>query len=151
MIDVTTLPTVNASLNATAAVLLITGYTFIKQGKVKAHRISMLAAFAVSAAFLASYLTYHYLKHQATGEAHTRFTATGIVRPIYFTILWSHLVLAIVVLPLILAAMYYALRARFEKHRRVARWAFPVWLYVSVTGVVVYLMLYHLFPATAAA
>jgi len=147
--DVHDLPTINASLNATSAILLTLGYRFVRRGRIRAHRICMSAAFATSTAFLACYITYHVLKQRLTGEAHTRFAGTGLVRPLYFTILISHLILAFAVLPMALATLYYALRARFEKHRRIARWTFPIWLYVSITGVVVYLMLYHLYPSAA--
>ncbi len=149
MIEVSDLPTVNASLNATSAVLLALGYRFIRRRRVHAHRVCMLAAFGVSIVFLACYVTYHVLRRRMTGEAHTLFTGTGLVRPIYYTILISHLILAMAVVPLALTTLYYALRARFETHRRVARWTLPIWLYVSVTGVAVYLMLYHLYPASA--
>jgi putative membrane protein len=143
VIEVSDLPTVNASLNATSAVLLTLGYRFIRRREIRAHRICMSAAFAVSTAFLACYVVYHWK------AGSTSFTGQGLVRPIYFVILISHVLLAMAVLPLALTSLYYALRARFETHRRVARWALPVWLYVSVTGVLVYLMLYHLYPASA--
>lgn len=140
MIPFTALPAVNACLNAASACLLIAGYACIRRGRVQAHRACMLGAFTVSTLFLISYLIYHF----EVGSV--RFTGQGWVRPLYFTILITHTVLAVAVVPLALAALHRAWRGRFEAHRRVARWAFPVWLYVSVTGVVVYLMLYRLFP-----
>lgn len=130
------LPAVNASLNALAAVLLVAGYACIRRGSVRAHRACMGSAFAVSGCFLASYLTYHW------HAGHVRFQGEGPLRNVYFAILVSHTALAVINVPLILRTLYLALRGRFEAHRRAARWAFPVWLYVSVTGVVVYLMLY---------
>jgi putative membrane protein len=135
------LPHLNALLNSTSAVLLLSGYTFIKLGRVKAHRTCQVSAFVTSTVFLVSYLTYHYF------HGTTRFAGQGIARPVYFTILFTHTVLAIVVVPLVLITLYRAARGDFVKHRRVARWTFPIWLYVSVTGVVVYLMLYRIYPA----
>lgn len=130
------LPGLNASLNASAAVFLVAGWVLIKRGAREAHRRAMLAALACSTVFLASYLYYHY--HAGS----VRYA--GPYRPLYLAILLTHTVLAMVNLPLILRAFYLAYRERFEEHRRVARWALPVWLYVSVTGVVVYAMLYRL-------
>lgn len=130
------LPGLNASLNASAAVFLVAGWVSIKLGAREAHRWAMLAALACSTVFLASYLYYHY--HAGS----VRYA--GPYRPLYLAILLTHTVLAMVNLPLILRAFYLAYRQRFEEHRRVARWALPVWLYVSVTGVVVYAMLYRL-------
>lgn len=139
--DVASLPALNAFLNATSAVLLVTGWRFIRQKRVVAHRTCMLAAFGVSILFLASYLYYH---------AHVgsiAFTGTGWVRPVYFGILLTHTVLAALVPFLALVTIYRALRGRFEQHRRIARVTLPIWLYVSVTGVVIYIMLYHLFAS----
>jgi len=130
------LPTLNAGLNAASAVLLVAGYRFIRAGRVEAHRACMVSALAFSAAFLASYLVYHY------NVGSVRYA--GPARPLYLAILLSHTTLAVLNLPLILRAVYLAVRGRFEEHRRAARWAFPVWLYVSVTGVVVYAFLYGL-------
>jgi len=135
------LPHVNACLNATSAVLLFTGYTFIRSRNVAAHRACQIAALVVSLLFLASYLTYHY--HHGS----TRFQGAGIVRPIYFTILTSHTILAIVIVPLVALTFYRALRNDFARHRRIARITLPLWLYVSITGVIVYLMLYQIYPA----
>jgi len=135
------LPHVNACLNGTSAVLLFTGYTFIRSRNVAAHRACQLAALGVSLLFLASYLTYHY-NHGAT-----RFQGAGIVRPIYFTILTTHTILAIVIVPLVILTFYRALRNDFARHRRIARITLPLWLYVCVSGVIVYLMLYQIYPA----
>jgi uncharacterized membrane protein YozB (DUF420 family) len=135
------LPHVNACLNGTSAVLLFTGYTFIRSRNVAAHRACQMAALGVSLLFLASYLTYHY-HHGAT-----RFQGTGIVRPIYFTILTSHTILAIVIVPLVILTFSRALRNDFVRHRRIARITLPLWLYVSITGVIVYLMLYQIYPS----
>lgn len=134
------LPALNAALNAASALLLLLGYRFIRRGRVPAHRACMLGALGVSALFLVSYVAYHL---QAGS---VRFAGPAWVRPIYFTILISHTALAAAVVPLALLTVGRAWRGRFEAHRRIARWTFPVWLYVSVTGVVVYLMLYRIFP-----
>jgi putative membrane protein len=134
------LPHVNAFLNSTSAVLLFTGYTFIRGRNVIAHRACQIAALCVSILFLASYLTYHY-NHGAT-----RFLGTGLARTFYFTVLTSHTILAIVIVPLVILTFYRAFRGDFLRHRRIARITLPLWLYVSVTGVIVYVMLYHLYP-----
>lgn len=135
------LPAVNAALNAISAALLTAGYLFIRRRRIGPHRACMVAAFATSALFLASYLTLHF----HVGSTH--FTATGWVRPVYFVILVSHVVLAAAVVPLATATLWRAWRERFQDHARLARWTLPIWLYVSVTGVLIYLMLYHLYPA----
>lgn len=135
------LPHLNACLNATSAVLLFSGYRFIRAGNVAAHRTCQVSALIVSLLFLTSYLTYHY--HHGT----TRFQGTGLARPIYFTILTSHTILAIVIVPLVALTFYRALRQDFERHRRIARFTLPLWLYVSITGVIVYLMLYQIYPS----
>ena len=129
---------VNALLNATATVLLLTGYVMIRQRRELAHKRLMLSAFAVSVAFLGSYLTYHWLVGSVA------FTGQGAIRTVYYTILVSHVVLAAIVPFLAAVTIYFGWRDRRQKHRQVARWTFPIWLYVSVTGVIVYLMLYHL-------
>ncbi len=139
MADYSLFPTVNATLNGTSAVLLVTGRTLIVRGNKAAHRGVMLAAMAVSTTFLASYLYYHY----HVGSVH--FRGTGWSRPLYFSILISHTILAVVIVPMILITLSRALRERFDRHRAIARWTYPLWLYVSVTGVIVYLMLYHIF------
>ena len=135
------LPHVNACLNGTSAVLLFTGYTFIRSRNVVAHRACQVAALIVSILFLASYLTYHY------NHGSTRFQGAGIVRPIYFTILTTHTILAIVIVPLVILTFYRALRNDFARHRRIARITLPLWIYVSITGVIVYLMLYQIYPS----
>ena len=137
-LELSDLPTVDAALNATSAVLLTLGFIFIRRGNVRAHKACMLSAVGTSTLFLACYLTYHYF------HGTTRFLGQGLVRPLYFSILISHTVFAVVIVPLVLTTLYRALRGRFELHRRIARWTLPAWLYVSVTGVVVYWMLYHL-------
>ena len=135
------LPHVNAILNSTSAILLIAGYRFIRSRRVNAHRNCQVAAVATSTLFLISYVTYHYY------HGSTRFTGQGIVRPVYFTILLTHTILAVVIVPLILLTLYRAVRQEFIRHRNIARWTLPLWLYVSVTGVIVYLMLYHIYPS----
>ena len=132
------LPSVNAALNATAAVLLIWGYTLIRRKRIETHRKVMTAAFVVSCLFLVCYLVYHY----QVGTV--RFTGSGAIRAIYFSILGTHTVLAAMVPVLAIITLRRGLAARFDRHRQIARWTLPIWLYVSVTGVVVYLMLYHL-------
>jgi uncharacterized membrane protein YozB (DUF420 family) len=133
------LPHLNASLNSTSALFLIAGYTFIRRGRIRAHRNCQLAALFASTLFLISYVTYHY------HHGDTLFLGQGIVRPFYFAILISHVILAIVIVPLVLVTVYRAAQGDFLRHRRIARWTLPLWLYVSVTGVIVYLMLYHLY------
>lgn len=136
--SVTDLPTLNASLNAFAALLLFVGWLFIRRGRVRAHRACMVSAVVVSTAFLASYLVYHY----QVGSV--RFQGTGAIRTVYFTILLTHTVLAATVPFLVAITLVRALRRRFERHRAIARWTLPIWLYVSVTGVIVYAMLYRM-------
>lgn len=138
MIDATQLPTVNASLNAVAATLLVVGWLLIRRGKVRAHRAVMLGAFACSILFLISYLVYHY----QVGSV--RFQGEGAIRTVYFTILISHTILATLVPFLAAITLFRALKERFARHRAIARWTLPIWLYVSVTGVVVYWMLYRM-------
>jgi putative membrane protein len=132
------LPTLNALLNTTSAILLVIGYRLIRNGRREAHKRVMLAAFSVSCLFLVSYLVYHY------NVGSVRFQGTGWIRAAYLTILLTHTILAAVVAPMAAITLYRAWTGRFEKHRRLARITLPIWLYVSVTGVVVYLMLYHL-------
>ena len=132
------LPSVNAVLNATAAVLLVWGYTLIRRKRIQQHRKVMQTAFVVSCLFLVCYLVYHY----QVGSV--RFPKTGAIRTLYLSILGTHTLLAAAVPVLAIVTLRRGLAARFDKHRRIARWTLPIWLYVSVTGVVVYLMLYHL-------
>jgi uncharacterized membrane protein YozB (DUF420 family) len=137
--DYTIFPAIDATLNGTTAVLLAIGHHFIKRGSMVKHRALMIAAFATSSVFLACYLYYHF----HVGSVH--FRGRGWSRPVYFSILISHTVLAAVVVPMILITLTLGLRNRFDRHRKIARWTYPVWMYVSVTGVVVYLMLYKIF------
>ena len=141
MIPVAFLPAVNAALNGASALLLTAGYLFIRHKKIKAHRACMLGAFGLSALFLISYLTYHF---QAGA---TPFPGQGWSRPVYYSILVSHVFLAATMVPLVLSTLHRALKRRYVVHRRLARRTLPLWLYVSVTGVLIYLMLYQLFDA----
>ncbi len=141
MLDVSVLPTVNALLNTLSAMLLAAGYVFIRRRQVERHRACMIGAMVTSALFLLCYLVYH------AQVGATKFTGTGWIRPVYFAILISHTVLAAAIVPMALVTFFRALRADFVRHRAIARWTFPLWLYVSVTGVAIYLMLYHLFPS----
>ena len=135
------LPHLNAILNTTSALFLIAGYRFIRARFIRAHRNCQIAALVTSTCFLISYLTYHYY------HGDTRFLGQGIVRPFYFSVLITHVILAIIIVPLVLITVYRAARGDFIRHRRIARWTLPLWLYVSVTGVIVYLMLYHIYPS----
>jgi uncharacterized membrane protein YozB (DUF420 family) len=135
------LPHLNACLNGTSAVLLFSGYMFIRSRNVVAHRACQVAALVVSLLFLVSYIVYHY------NHGTTRFQGTGLARPIYFTILISHTILAIVIVPLIALTFFRALRQDFVRHRRIARITLPLWLYVSIAGVIVSLMLYQIYPS----
>jgi uncharacterized membrane protein YozB (DUF420 family) len=136
--DLTIFPTINAFLNGLTAVLLLIGYVLILRRKRALHKKIMLAAFATSILFLTSYVYYHV--HVGS----VPFKGTGVVRPVYFTILISHTILAVVIVPMAIVTLVRGLSSRFDKHRKLARWTLPVWLYVSVTGVVVYTMLYHM-------
>lgn len=138
--SISDLPTLNAILNSISAILLTTGYVFIKRKKRDAHRACMIGAFVTSTLFLASYLVYHF------NVGSVKFQGQGTVRAVYFTILLTHTVLAAGIVPMIFVTFARALKGRFDKHRTIARWTLPMWLYVSVTGVIVYLMLYHLYP-----
>ena len=143
MVDYSIFPALNAGLNGASAIMITTGRIFIRRQKVRLHRACMITAVVTSSLFLISYLYYH----AHVGSVH--FPGQGWVRPVYFTILISHTLLAAAVVPLVLISLYYALREKFDRHRRIVRWAFPVWLYVSVTGVVVYVMLYQIYRAHA--
>lgn len=136
-----TFAAINASLNGTSAVLLVTAHRMIQRGRVAAHRRLMLSAVTTSALFLISYLYYHVLVVHGS----VRFHGRGWSRPVYFSILISHTILAALIVPLVIITLSRALRERFRQHRAIARWTYPIWLYVSVTGVVIYFMLYHLF------
>ena len=135
------LPHLNATLNASSFVLLSSGYYFIKRKRIRAHRNCQIAALTTSVVFLVSYVVYHL--HHGT----TRFAGQGIARPIYFTILTTHTFLAAVIVPFVIITVRRAKRGDFARHKAIARWTLPMWLYVSITGVLVYLMLYHLYPS----
>ena len=141
-------PHLNAFLNGLSSLFLLAGFSFILRRDIAKHRACMLTACSVSALFLVSYISYHSLRTYYFGLGPTRFTGEGIARPIYLTILTSHTILAAGVAPFILLTLWRALKADFDRHRKVARLVYPVWLYVSITGVVVYVMLYHIYPAS---
>jgi putative membrane protein len=134
-VDVTFLPKLHALLNTLTALALLAGFRFIKKGNVRYHRFAMATAIVLSAFFLISYVTYHY---QAPP---TRFGGEGTIRSIYYFILLTHIVLAAVIVPLVLLSVYFALSNQIPRHRRIARWTFPIWLYVAITGVIVYFMI----------
>jgi putative membrane protein len=136
-VSVHDLPAVNATLNALSGILLVAGYTLIRSRRIEQHRKVMIAAFITSSLFLVSYIVYH------AQVGSVRFTRHGFVRPLYYTILITHVTLAVLVLPLAIVTLSRGLKARFALHRRIARWTFPIWLYVSVTGVLVYVLLYQ--------
>lgn len=140
------LPAINASLNGLSAILLTAGFIFIRQKNIIAHRNCMISAFCVSVVFLCCYLTYHTYLAVELHRGPTRFLQPEWFRPIYLTILISHTILAMVIVPMILITITRALRERFDKHKQIARWTWPLWMYVSVTGVIVYLLLYQIFP-----
>lgn len=129
----------NASLNGASAIFLAAGYGFIRKRRITQHKICMISAFSVSAVFLISYLVYHF----RVGVVH--FTGQGWIRPVYFTLLVTHTTLAVVIVPLAIVTLRRAWKGQFDRHRAIARWTLPLWLYVSVTGVVVYILLYHLY------
>lgn len=137
--DVYILPAVNATLNGISAILLFIGHRFIKTGNRRNHKRMMIAAFSTSILFLVSYLYYH----AHVGDV--PFKGTGVVRPVYFSILISHILLAAAVVPLAVITLFRGLTSKFDKHKKIARWTYPIWMYVSITGVVVYLMVYQLY------
>ena len=137
--DASSLAPIDATLNAVAGVLLLGGFFFIRRRNVAGHRACMIAAFAVSVIFLGCYLTYHY----RVGDV--RFAGQGWIRPVYFTMLITHVILAVAIVPLAIVTLNRALSARFDAHRRIARWTWPLWMYVSVTGVLVYLFVYKIY------
>ena len=142
--DYSIFPAINATLNGTSAVLLVAAHRMIKRGQMATHRVLMLSAVGTSSLFLTFYLYYHGIVlhwHPFPFQGH------GWSRPVYFAILISHTILAATIVPLVIVTLSRALRGRFERHRAIARWTYPLWLYVSVTGVVIYLMLYHIFRA----
>ena len=134
------MPHLQSALNATAAVLLSMGYYYIKNNNRTAHRNCMLSALIVSTIFLVSYLTYH------AKVGYQPFEGQGLIRPIYFTFLFSHIVLSGVIVPMVLVTVFFALRGDFNKHPRIARWTLPIWIYISVSGVIVYFLAFHIFP-----
>lgn len=142
------LPLVNACLNGLSAILLSVGYYFIRHKRQIAHRNCMVAAFITSALFLVGYITYHGYRAYYLHQGPTVFRNPPAFRPVYLAILLTHTVLAMVIVPLALTSMWLGLKQRFDRHRRLSRWTWPVWMYVSVTGVVIYLLLYRIFPQT---
>ena len=134
------MPHLQAVLNATAAILLFVGYRQIKNKNLNAHKKCMVAALIVSTVFLASYLTYH----EAVG--YQPFEGQGMIRPVYFTLLFSHIILSGVIVPMVLITVYYAATGNFVKHPRIARWTLPIWLYISISGVIVYVLAFHVYP-----
>ncbi len=141
MIEIADLPHLNASLNAATLILVTSGYFLVRRRKIAAHRACMLSALAVAVLFLISYVIYHY--HAGS----TRFMGTGIVRPVYFFILTTHVVLAAAIVPLAAFTARLGLKNQIERHKRIARWTLPIWIYVSVTGLLVYAFLYRLYPS----
>jgi uncharacterized membrane protein YozB (DUF420 family) len=140
------LPPIDASLNGLSAVFLTAGYVFIRQKNIPAHRFCMISAFCVSALFLACYVTYHGYLVWVLHQGVTHFENPPWFRPIYLAILIPHEILAMVIVPMIFITLSRALRERFDQHKKIARWTWPLWMYVSVTGVIVYLLLYQIFP-----
>ena len=140
------LPVVNATLNGLSAIFLGVGYVKIKAGNQEAHRKCMLAAFVTSTLFLACYITYHTYVGVVLHRGPTIFLKPVWFRPIYRTILFTHLILAMAIIPLVLISLRHAFKGRFAAHKKIARWTWPIWMYVSVTGVVIYLLLYQVFP-----
>ena len=139
-------PHLNAFLNAVSGCFLIAGFYFILTAQVGRHRASMIAASIVSGLFLLSYISHHIIRSYYFGIGPTKFTGTGLARPIYFTVLTSHTFLAAIIAPFVAVTLFRGLKGRFDQHRRIARLVYPIWLYVSFTGVIVYIMLYHLYP-----
>jgi uncharacterized membrane protein YozB (DUF420 family) len=139
MISITDLPLVNAVLNSTSAILLVIGHRFMKQGRIDSHKKCMILVFIFSGLFLTSYLVYHY------SHGSQPFQGEGWTRPLYFAILSTHTVLATAIVPLSIITLIRGLKGRFELHKKIARFTYPIWLYVSITGVVIYLMLYRIF------
>jgi uncharacterized membrane protein YozB (DUF420 family) len=144
-VDLSVFPAINATLNGLAALLIGTGVYFIKTKRPQIHRRFMIAAVICSALFLTCYVTYHGMLGAHSGSVSKHFTGTGVSRDVYFTILISHTILAVVIVPLVLISLTRGLKANFLKHRAIARWTYPLWMYVSVTGVVIYLMLYRIY------
>jgi uncharacterized membrane protein YozB (DUF420 family) len=145
--DLSFLPAVNATLNGIAAVLIVIGLVLIKQKRIDAHRKCMIAAFSTSCIFLVTYLTHYGWRAAVKGGTHTKFEGVGVLKAIYYPMLFSHILLAMAVPVLAVLMIRYGLKRQDDKHRKLARYAVPIWLYVSVTGVLIYVMLYHLNPA----
>ena len=144
------LPLINAILNSCSALLLLAGYVAIKRDQKERHKRCMVSALITSTLFLTCYVIYHVGMQRVYGSAHTRFVDPAWFRPWYLALLASHLLLAIAIVPMVFMTVYHAIRGNFEKHRKIARWTWPCWMYVSVTGVVIYLLLYRIFPQTPA-
>lgn len=144
------LPLINAILNSCSALLLLAGYVAIKRDQKERHKRCMVSALITSTLFLTCYVIYHVGMQRVYGSAHTRFVDPAWFRPWYLALLASHLLLAITIVPMVLMTVYHAIRGNFEKHRKIARWTWPFWMYVSITGVVIYLLLYRIFPQTPA-
>ena len=142
------LPLINAILNSCSALLLLAGYVAIKRDQKERHKRCMVSALITSTLFLTCYVIYHVGMQRVYGSAHTRFVDPAWFRPWYLALLASHLLLAIAIVPMVLMTVYHAIRGNFEKHRKIARWTWPCWMYVSITGVVIYLLLYRIFPQT---
>ncbi len=140
-------PHLNAALNAISGLFLFTGFVMIMRRRIAEHRFCMLSASIISAVFLVSYLVHHAVRTYYFGLGPTRFTGGGLARPIYFSILTSHTILAAVIGPFVIVTLRRGLKGWYDSHKKLARFVFPIWLYVSITGVVVYVMLYHLYPA----
>lgn len=144
--ELSSFPPLNACLNGLASIFLLAGYIQIKRGNRLAHRNCMIGALIASSFFLGCYLYYHYSMKRLHGEAHTRFVNPAWFKPFYLAILFTHLVGAFAIVPLVLMTVSRAFRGRFEAHKKIARWTWPVWMYVSVTGVLIYFLLYQIFP-----
>jgi putative membrane protein len=142
------LPPVNATLNGLSTCFIAIGWAAVLRDRKRVHITCMITAFVCSTIFLACYLTYHFGLLSAVGEGSVEFTTEGWVRPLYYVILITHLILAFTILPLVIVTVIPALRARFDRHRRMGRFTMPIWLYVSITGVIVYFMLYQWYPST---
>jgi putative membrane protein len=142
------LPPVNATLNGLSTCLIAAGWSAIRSDRKRAHIACMITALVCSTAFLSCYLTYHFGLLSAVGEGSVKFTADGWIRPVYYIVLVTHLILAFTILPLVIITVIPALRARFDRHRKLGRFTMPIWLYVSITGVIVYFMLYQWYPST---
>lgn len=140
------LPALNAILNGLAAAFLAAGYIFIRRKNQTAHRNCMIIAVLFSSAFLTAYVYYHYERQRVYGSAHTKFVEPAAFRPVYLTILVTHFLGAVAIVPLVIMTVVRAVRQRFELHKKIARWTWPTWMYVSVTGVLIYLLLYQVFP-----